>query len=145
MHENGLYILSLSQYSCVYRKHILPCVALYNQVRKTQSKLISGMHLDGKLLAELNARELLTKKEFNDINASILGNNILAAGTLFVNSVLFRWPFEVFESNVCLLIEALQSQGDSGNKSMAKKLCKAFSQCGLDAPHFEDTSSTPSY
>lgn len=103
-----------------------------------------GINLDGNLLGQLNQRELVTRKEFNDINAYIQGLNVQAAGTYFINSVLFRWSIEVFESNMCLLIEALQSDGDRGNRSVARKLCKAFSECGLDAPHLEDASTTDS-
>ena len=117
-------------------------IALIRQVQKLQSKLIDGLHLDGDLLAKLNERELLTEQEFNDIHAIIMRSSVRAAGMHFVNTVLFRWSAAVFESSVCLLIEALQSHGDRGNKSIAEKLCKAFSECGLDAPHFEDTSTT---
>ena len=117
-------------------------VALFEQVRKKQSTLIDGLKLDGDLLAKLNGHGLLTKKEFGDINAQILGYNDLAAGRYFVNAVLFQWPLEVFESSVRLLIEALQSQGDRGNRSLARKLSNAFLECGLDAPHLEDASTT---
>ena len=106
--------------------------------------LKQGLHLDGKLLAQLNQRKLVTKKEFNAINAFLQAHNSSAAGTHFVNTVLFRWSAAVFESNVCLLIEALKSHGDGGNMNIAEKLCKAFSDCGLDAPHFEDTFTTES-
>lgn len=121
-------------------------VALYVQVQKRQVALIDGINLDGNLLAQLHQRGLVTKKEYNDINAFIKGLNVQDAGTYFINSVLFRWPIEVFESNVRLLIEALKSDGERGNRSVARKLCNAFSKCGLDAPRLEDpdTSTTDS-
>ena len=103
-------------------------------MRKKQSTLIDGLKLDGSLLAKLNERGLLTKKEFNDINAYLLGHNVQAAGTYFVNAVLLRWPFEVFESNVRPLVEALQSLDDRGNQGLARKLRKCFSECELDYP-----------
>ena len=72
----------------------------------------------------LNERDLLTRKKFSDINAYIKGNNIFAAGTHFVNSVVMRWPYEVFEEKLCLLIGALQNNDDCENQSLAKMLCE---------------------
>ena len=109
-------------------------------MRKKQSTLIDELKLDGSLLAKLNERELLTKKEFNDINAYHQGHNVQAAGTYFVNSVLCQWPFKVFASNVCLLVGALQSHDDCGNQSLARRLRKCFSECELDC--VEDATST---
>ena len=100
---------------------------------------MGGLKLDGKLLALLNERRLLTKKEFNDINAHILGNNIPAAGEYFVNRVIFQWPLDVFESNVRSLIEALQSHDDWENQSVANTLCRSFTVCGLEVPHIKGT------
>ena len=118
-------------------------VALFERVRKQHSALIEGLKLDGSLLAKLNERKLLTRTEFSDINAKILGHNIPAAGEYFVNSVMFRWSPQVFEGNVCLLIEALLSHDDTGNQRAATDLCECFSECGLDVPHVEDARTMP--
>ena len=104
---------------------------------------MDGLKLDGRLLGMLNERELVTKKEFSDINAQIVGHNIAAAGEYFVNSVMFQWSSQVFESNVSLLSRALLSHDDTGNQSAAKDLCKCFSECGLDDPSVEDTPTMP--
>ena len=117
-------------------------VALYHQVQKMQSALLSGMHLDANLLAKLNERGLLTPEEYNDINAHILGNNIHAAGTHFVNSVVIRWPYGVYEGNVCKLIKALESHSDRGNNHLARKLRESFSECALDFPCAGDGTDT---
>ena len=100
-----------------------------DKVQVTQSTIIRGVHLDGDLLAKLNECKLLTKWQFNQINARILGNNIHDAGTFFVNSVLMQWPPHVFKKKGHLLIKALQSHDDTGNKTLARKLHESFSEC----------------
>ena len=117
---------------------VLFYAALFDQVRKKQSALIDGLHLDGKLLAQINERGLLTEDNFSAINAQILGHNRRAAGTFFVNTIMIQWPLEVFENNIRLLIEALQSHSERGNQSVATLLCKSFCECGLDGPSVED-------
>lgn len=104
--------------------------------------MIYGLHLDAHMLAKLNERGLLPKTKYRDINAHILRNNIPAAGTYFVNSVVFQWSYEVFEKNARLLIEALQSHDDSGNQSVARDLRKCFSECKLDFPCVGDATAT---
>ena len=81
----------------------------------------------------LNECDLLTREDFSDIYAHIKGNNILAAGTHFVNSVVMRWPYEVFEEKLCLLIGALQNNDDCENQSLAKMLCELNIPCAGDA------------
>ena len=110
-----------------YGHHLL-YTALYNRVRKMHGTLKQGLHLDGKLLAQLNQRKLVTKKEFNAINAFLQAHNSSAAGTHFVNSVLFQWPPEKFERNVSQLTVALESHEDGGNQNIARKLRNAFSK-----------------
>lgn len=117
-------------------------VALYHQVQKMQSSLPPEMHLDADLLGKLNERGLLTPEEYSAINAFILGNNIRAAGMHFVNSVLIRWPYGVFEGNVRELIEALESHNDHGNCYLARKLLESFSECEFDFPCAEDDTAT---
>ena len=124
-----------TQSSCV---QISFYVELFDRIRKQQSALIDGLKLDGKLLALLNERKVLTKKEFNDINAHIMGHNIAAAGTHFVNAVMSQWPLDVFESKVRCLIEALLRHDDAGHHTLAGNLSKSFSECGLDAPPCKD-------
>ena len=118
-------------------------VALYHQVQKMQSALLSAMHLDANLLAKLNERGLLTQEEYSGINSHIVGNNLHAAGTHFVNSVLIRWPYGVYEGNVRKLIEALESHSDPGNNYLARKLRESFSECPLDFPCAGDGTATP--
>ena len=86
------------------------------------------MHLDAKLLAQLNQRKLLTKREFHDINAYLMMCNSPSAGTYFVNSVLFHWPPEVFDSNVSRLTEARETHEDGGNQKIAGKLRSIYSE-----------------
>ena len=117
-------------------------IALYQQVQGMQSTMSSSMHLDADLLAKLNERRLLTPEEYSDINALIVGNNIHAAGTHFVNSVLILWPYGVFEGNVCKLIEALESHSDSSNHYLAKKLRQSFSACEIAFPCAGDGTAT---
>ena len=117
-------------------------IALYQQVQGMQSTMSSSMHLDADLLAKLNERRLLTPEEYSDINALIVGNNIRAAGTHFVNSVLILWPYGVFEGNVCKLIEALESHSDSSNRYLAKKLRQSFSACEFSFPCAGDGTAT---
>ena len=105
---------------------------MFEQVQKIQSKLAIGLSLDETLLAQLREHRLLTREEVDAINAHILGHNQSAAGRHFVNLVLFGWSFEVFESNVRQLIEALQSHDDSGNQAVAGKLQRALVECGLE-------------
>ena len=107
-----------------------------------QSTLSSDMHLDANLLAKLNERRLLTPEEYSDINAHIMRNNIHAAGTHFVNSVLIRWPYGVYEGNVCKLIEAFESHSDRGNHYLARKLRESFSECAFDFPCAGDGTPT---
>ena len=111
----------------IHYGHHLLYTALYNCVQRMHGTL-NQLHLDGKLLAHLNQHKLVTKKQFNDINASLQAHNSLAAGTYFVNSVLFQWPTEVFESNVSRLTEALESHEDGGNQKIARKLRNAYSE-----------------
>ena len=106
---------------------------MYDQVRKRSNAFIRGLNLNGTLLAMLNECDLLTREDFSDINAHITGNNILAAGTHFINSVVMRWPYEVFEEKVHLLIGALQNHDDCGNESLAKMLCELNIPCAGDA------------
>lgn len=108
----------------------------------TQSALISGLHLDGHLLVKLNERKLLTKRQFNDINARILGNNIYDAGIYFVNSVLMQWSHQVIKKKVHLLIEALESHDDTGNQDLAKKLIISCSKCKPSIPCVGDAATT---
>ena len=140
MHVTSILPSSTSVLLCL-NGIILFYVALFDQVRKQQSALIRGLHLDGKLLAQLNERKLLTEEDFSAINAHIMGLNNLLAKTHFVNAVMFRWTFEVFESNVRHLTEALLIHDDSGNQSVASKLCRSFTECGLDVPRVEDAST----
>ena len=124
---------------CRVQAHLLPqnikfnisplsYTALYNRVWRIHATLERGIHLDGKLLAQLSQRKLVAKKEFNDINANLQAHNNSAAGTCFVNSVLFQWLPEEFERNVSQLIEALESHEDRGNQNIARKLHKAYSE-----------------
>ena len=107
-------------------------VALFEQVQKIQGELLTGLSLDETLFARLRENQLLTQEEGGVIIAHLRGHNYSAAGTYFVNSVLFRWTFEVFESNVRQLIEALQSHDDCENQSAAGKLQRALLECGLE-------------
>lgn len=112
---------------------------------KIQSKLVSGLHLDADLLAKLNECGLLTPGEYSVVNAHILGNNLHAAGTYFVNSVLIRWPYGVYEENMRKLTEALQSHRDSGNQYYARKLREFFSECEVDFPCAGDGHGTATH
>ena len=101
-------------------------------MQKIQCELVTGLSLDETLFTQLHQHKLLTQEEAGVINARMLEHNQSAARTYFVNSVLFRWSFEVYEDNVRQLIEALQSHDDSGNQSAAEKLHWAILECGLD-------------
>ena len=114
--------------------YLCSIVALYYQVQKIQSNLLDGIKLDAKLLGNLHQRALVTRTEYNEIDAHIMGHNVSKASTYFVNSVLFKWYADVFEDNVRRLIEALKSHDDGGNHSVAKQLRTAILKCGLDAP-----------
>ena len=105
---------------------------MFEQVQKIQSKLTIGLSLDETLLTLLREHQLLTREEVSAVNAQILGHNQSVAGSYFVNSVLFGWSFEVFEDNVCRLIEALQSHDDSGNQAVAGKLQRALLESRLE-------------
>ena len=131
----------------IHYGHHLLYTALYNRVQRMHGTL-NQLHLDGKLLAHLNQHKLVTKKQFNDINASLQVHNSLAAGTYFVNSVLFQWPTEVFESNVSRLTEALESHEDGGNQKIAGRLRNAYSESEQplppDHPNPDNTADMPS-
>ena len=105
-----------------------PYTALYNRVRRMHAALERLLHLDGKLLAQLSQHKLVTKEEFHAINAFLEMHNRLSAGTYFINSVLFEWPLELFESKVRRLTEALESHEDGGNQNIARKLRNAYSE-----------------
>ena len=85
--------------------------------------------------------QLLTKKEFNDINVYHLRQHIPDAGTYFVNSVMFQWSLEVFESKARDLTKALEKHEDSANNKLASRLHKAFAECGLAVPRVDDDST----
>ena len=126
----------------------LSYTALCNQVRKIHDVLERGLHLDWDLLAQLNQRNLLTTEEFSDINAILQAHNSPSAGRHFVNSVLFQWPPEVFESNVSRLTEALESHEDGGNQKIAGRLRNAYSESEQplpsDHPNPDNTADMPS-
>ena len=107
-----------------------------------------GLHLDGDLLAQLYQRKLVTRNEFDDINAIIQARNSPSAGRHFVNSVLFQWPPEVFESNVGQLTKALESHEDRGNQKIAGKLHSAYSESEHPLPPYHpnpgNTADMPS-
>ena len=107
-------------------------IALFEQVQKIQGELATGLNVDETLFARLREKQLLTQEEVGVIFASLRGHNQSAAGTYFVNSVLFRWTFEVFEDSVRQLIEALRSHDDSGNQTVAGELHTALLKCGLE-------------
>ena len=104
-------------------------VALLVQAQKRQSALLNRFRLDANLLGLLNGHGLLTEADYSAINARIVGHNDQAAGTYFVNTVMFQWSPEVFESNVHPLIEALESHESPGSQSVAKKLRKLLEGC----------------
>ena len=115
-------------------------VALFEKVQKQQTAFIEGLKLDGKLLGLLHQHQLLTQKEFNDINAYHLRQHIPDAGTYFVNSVMFQWSKEVFESKARGLIKALEKHEDASNHKLASRLREAFEECGLAVPCVEDST-----
>ena len=127
MYKGVTSIFSLTPPVCTC--HLFFYVALLAQAKKQQPALLSGFRLDANLLGLLNGNGLLTQADYGEINARIERNNDQAAGTYFVNTVMFQWSPEVFESNMHPLIEALESHESPGSQSVAKKLRKLLEGC----------------
>lgn len=77
---------------------------------------------------------------FIDINACHLRQNILDVGTYFVNSVMFHWSLEAFESKVRYLTKALEKHEDTANHRLARHLHKSFTDCGLAVPRDDNNT-----
>ena len=112
--------LHLQPYSsCVYVISFF-YVALLARAQKQQNAIVSGLRLDANLLGLLNGCDsLLTQTDYSAINAHIVGHNDQAAGSYFVNSVMFQLSPEVFESNVQPIIDAFESHGSTGSQHAA--------------------------
>ena len=95
-------------------------------MQKIHSQL-TGLYIDSTLVADLLGHYLLTSEECREIN--LQEHNPVAAGIYFVNSVLMRWLYEVFESNVYRFIEVLQHSDDIVNQKVARDLQLAFQRC----------------